>query len=236
MSIIQSAMREIATYHEMLRLKDKPIDKNLPIWEQQKILLDKQKALDWLLAFGNAELDPTLWILYDRQRIPTTSQVTLTFFQNAIGTTQDGRVKNRWDTNMRQSGQLPAPQVFSVHGVSIQYQPTSSPIDMEAIVYNTFTVLRVGEKDYLEAPCEFIPSGGGLYGYLGGDTNVQLGAVTVNVPSVHEVYPVIRGLKPLTISAKESFSSEIQWGNTITLAATVDVRYKLHGVLYRAKQ
>jgi len=73
--------------------------------------------------------------------------------------------KTRWDTNLKQAGQLPNPNKFQVEGMSVQLGPNTHPYDAEAWVKQMLITLTIGDNDkrYVEGQPMFIPGAGGLH-------------------------------------------------------------------------
>ena len=72
--------------------------------------------------------------------------------------------KTRWDTNLKQAGQLPNPNKFQVEGMSIQLAPNTTPTDAKAYVTQMLITFTIGDNDkrYVEGQPMFIPGAGGL--------------------------------------------------------------------------
>jgi|SRR3990167_2704865 len=182
---------------------------------------------------GEVQYDPVPWVIYDRQRVATNQSTTLTFFKNPLGSTQDGTTKVYYDTNMDTAGVLPSPRKFSVYGLQISYQVTASPTDVRALLAQAYHEFIVGIKQYAVGPVKFIPSGEGLAGYAG---NVAEWANTSHIPSVNEMWVLARGEYPITIPQQQAFEARLNFKAAVSLGATVDVWYKLLGILWREVQ
>lgn len=72
--------------------------------------------------------------------------------------------KTRWDTNLKQAGQLPNPNKFQVEGMSLQIAPNTHILDASAFAKQMLITLTIGDNDkrYVEGQPLFIPGAGGL--------------------------------------------------------------------------
>jgi hypothetical protein len=73
--------------------------------------------------------------------------------------------KTRFDTNLKQAGQLPNPNKFQVEGMSLQINPNIHPYDAVAFALQMLITLTIGDNDkrYIEGQPLFIPGAGGLH-------------------------------------------------------------------------
>lgn len=72
--------------------------------------------------------------------------------------------KTRWDTNLKQAGQLPNPNKFQLEGMSVQVAPGTHPSDLKAWATQMLITLTIGDNDkrYVEGQPMFIPGAGGV--------------------------------------------------------------------------
>lgn len=177
-----------------------------------------------------AKFDVKPHILYDRQNIATNQSTQLSFFALPLGQSQNGATKVEFDTNMRVAAMLGAPQRMSIYGIQVQYQASVSVTDLKGVMGDGYFKFSIGEKTYVEAPLQFIPSGGGIFSAIG---NISQEVATSCWPSTGEVLWLARGrTKPLMIVDQQPFKATIDWQSAISLGLTVDCWVKLLGVLY----
>lgn len=185
---------------------------------------------------GKPKYDPIPWILYDRQRVAAAQSATLSFFKNPLGSTQDGATKTYFDTNLDTAGVLPAPRKFSVYGIQISYQSTSSPGDIKLLLNQAYGEFIIGAKQYSIGPLKQYPSGEGVVIYAGGLTDATIVSATSGHPSNNEMVSLARGSFPITIPQQQVFEGRVGFKAAVALSTTVDVWFKLNGILWREVQ
>lgn len=162
------------------------------------------------------------WMLYDAVIPSTTSSYQ--FFTVPIGQGS----KTLFHTNMRQSGQLPEPQEFWIHGLGWGALGDNIFADVNKM-QNGYFKLVINDKTWLEAPLLFLGSGFGTRiipdsGSTGTDVYAQNGA-----PEDSSIFKMI---DPLHIDMGRNFYVEVTWNAALTDAKIF--WFVLYGQLKRA--
>lgn len=73
--------------------------------------------------------------------------------------------KTRYHTNLKNSGQLPNPDMFLFQGASVTLDPRTTPSDMAKFLFQMLITFKIGDKDirYVELQPIFLPSAGGIF-------------------------------------------------------------------------
>lgn len=196
-------------------------------------------------SVNNANQKDVIWQpLYDYQSYAIAGQTSLNFFQNPIG--QNGKTLE--DTNMESSGQLPAPQMFIVEAISIDFFPGGSANlagvdataenwdDVNTFMQSGWLDFRVGSKSRLQqAPLGSFPPP-----YRLGGSSAVTGAASVANTITGVDYASMAGqtfsIIPVTLPANQNFTVSLNWAAAVPLNAAARVGVKLHGNLYRSVQ
>lgn len=190
--------------------------------------------------------------LYDYQLYPAAGATQLTFFQTPVGQ----GTKTRQDTNMELAGQLPAPQLFLIEGIAVDYLPgltAAAPVIFGAQAAtgqanDVFAILRagqarlvIGSKEYFTmSPLLQLPPRahlGSSFGAADGGAN----AVTVQQLRMNVAFaegPVYMPI-PMLLEASQNFRVELNWAAAIATAtgdALARIGVQLYGTLYRPAQ
>lgn len=186
---------------------------------------------------------------YDTQTYAAAGQTQLVFFQNPVG--QAG--KTIQDTNMRASGQFPAPQQFLATQVCVQFKPGILPSrtgagatagaqylnDVWTVLNSGALELNVGSKNKLtDAPLgKFPPTHLLELGSAVGD-HTTLGADGMTVIDYAEGKGMLYDITPINIPWAQNFDVTLKWNNAVPLPSTVagSLRVTLNGFLYRLAQ
>lgn len=189
--------------------------------------------------------------LYSYQLYPALGTTTLSFFQNPAS----GGV-TRADTNMELAAQIPAPQMFLIQGIGIDWLPgmtAAAPVQLGAAAIagatnDMFSVLRAGQfefiigtKQYLSmAPLMSLPPRSHFDGaFATSDATTAAAALNLRfqVPFVNG--PVFTPV-PLLLEAGQNFRININFpGGAIALPsgdALARIGVILYGTLYRPAQ
>lgn len=195
------------------------------------------------------------WALYDR--VIFAAAATVTGAQNLFAVSLGGGTpaKTLLDTNLRQSGQLPARQVLEVWDIRVQPQLTvvSDDASVPALnnLYDTFNALiygahlefRQAQKVDLEiSPIAILAAGYGAIGVAYGSTNFVAaagagGGATIlsnGHPSRASLWNV--GPLPIILLPQRSFQVVITFPTAIVLPAGVGLNLWCHldGILHRS--
>jgi hypothetical protein len=185
------------------------------------------------------------WSWWDTVTYVSGTSVSLTFF-NAMRATVDL-------SNMEVAGQLAAPKAFLTRAIrffvkqrprsvarTADTNPNTGAIDNIQQLTNTGTAtISVGQKIYGQWPLWMLPSGGGAWGFIGGNgVTATPGSIVdygVNgIPDPRAVYTLSR---PLFIAPQINFKVDVVWPAAITLAGTdTPVQVILDGDLIRPVQ
>jgi hypothetical protein len=104
--------------------------------------------------------------------------------------------KSRYDTNLKQAGQLPNPNKFQVEGMTVQLHPNVMPLDAKAWATQMLITFTIGDNDkrYVEGQPLFIPGAGGLH--ISGQTQFAT-AQDSFLQSVSNGWPINRNVRIL---------------------------------------
>lgn len=190
--------------------------------------------------------------LYDYQLYPAAGATQLTFFQTPVGQ----GTKTRQDTNMELAGQLPAPQMFLLEGIGVDYLPggtaappvifgaqaaTGQANDVFAILRAGQARLVIGSKEYFSlSPLLAMPPRshlGAAFGAADGGANASaVQQLRMNVAYADgDVYQPI----PMLLEASQNFRVELNWAvaiATVSTDALARIGVVLYGTLYRPAQ
>lgn len=192
--------------------------------------------------------------LYSYQAYPAAGSAQLSFFQTPTGQSNT----TIQDTNMQLAGQIPAPQMFLVSGIGVDYLPgaatTTLPVFFGAQGANGwandfYTIFRqgeleliVGNKSYLQmAPLLSMPMRSHLQGSFaaadGGANAVTVQQLRFNTAwSQGEVFKPI----PLLLEAGQNFRVNINFPGgaiaTVSGDAAARIGVTLYGTMYRPVQ
>jgi len=186
-------------------------------------------------------LRPLKQPLYDTESYPNSSVTSRKWFSRAQGSADaSGGIssKSKSETNLTQTGQLSAPDTFSLFGFNVVIEYGTTLADMRLIL-NTgaFVFTFTGSRVYLEIPVNRIPAGIKPEGPLAADgatsavvyTEVQNGSGHMS-----NVYPFNIRDRTLWIQPNENFGVEITYPSGITVSAATRVQVFLIGMLYKA--
>lgn len=180
--------------------------------------------------------------LYDYQTYAAAGQTSLSFFQNPIG--QSG--KTLADTNMSIGGSLPAPQMFIVSAICIDFFP-GNDVNFNAIdatsdnLDDVYTFMKSGYLDFTvgtksqlqQAPLGCFPPTyrlGGTEAVTGTNLTKFAGADYASVAG--QIFSII----PVTIPATQNFIVTLNWPSAVAINSAARVGVKLMGDLYRSVQ
>lgn len=196
------------------------------------------------------------WALYDVQNFAAAAVVAGDYNLFSVPIGQGAVAKTLRDTNMRQSGQLPARQGMEVWGINVQIQPTLLITTLATLTvfnamiqayqdlcYGASLVLRQAQKTDLEiAPLAFLGAGYGptMAGYGTGDITAGAAAgagaamLSNGLPSRTAVWDF--DPLPIVILPQRSFGITLNFPTAITLPAGVGLNIWVHldGVLHRS--
>jgi len=143
------------------------------------------------------------WKLWDQQLFTNAGGALAN--RIAFFTVPDGsQGRTKYDTNMQEISQLPAPQKFKVMGIEIMFTPASTRADVQAFLQRYYWEFIVGERTYAEGHSEDAPSGGGLTGF---DTANNTALFTNGFPQVSNVYRTF--VDPMSIGQEDSAGGAI---------------------------
>jgi len=182
--------------------------------------------------------------LYDYQTYALAGQTSLSFFQNPIG--QSG--KTLADTNMSIGGSLPAPQMFIVSAICIDFFPGNdvnlSAVDEDSKNWDdVYTFMKSGWLDFTvgtksqlqQAPLGSFPP---TYRLGGGAalTGQNAAAGTITGTDYASVAGQTFNIIPVTIPATQNFIVTLNWPTAVAINAAARIGVKLMGDLYRSVQ
>lgn len=186
---------------------------------------------------------------YDTATYAATGQTQLVFFQNPVG--QAGKTVQ--DTNMRASGQFPAPQQFLATQVCVQFKPGFVPSrtgsagtgeakylnDVWTVLNSGALELNVGSKNKLtDAPLGKFPPTHLLEvsGALSDSTTAA--ASKLSVIDYAEGKGMLYDITPINIPWAQNFDVTMKWNSAVALPSNVagSIRVTLNGFLYRLAQ
>lgn len=217
-------------------------------FKKVNIMMGKQapSASDLTKYSVNASGDKdVIWQpLYDYQTYAAGGQTSLNFFQNPVG--QQGKTLE--DTNMLSAGQLPAPQLFIVEAISIDFFP-GNPVNMEAVDADAknwsdvYTFMKSGWLDFgvgNKSRLQQAPLGAFPPPYrLGGSSAVTGAAAAANTITGMDYASMAGqpfGIIPVTLPANQNFTVSLNWAAAVPINTNARVGVKLHGNLYRSVQ
>lgn len=165
--------------------------------------------------------------IYDRQTIAAAATTTqLTFFEDAAG-------KNKVATNIKGSGTLPAPKIFTVTGVALALDGNTpvatDEVDQKLILWDSWFKLHIGSKEYLSVPTFMVPANYGIYGWKS-TAAAEAGASWAAGPSMSLTRAA------LTISPQQEYHTEINFPVAPTLTTARDLWSIIYGILGREVQ
>lgn len=191
--------------------------------------------------------------LYSYQLYPAAGAAQLNFFQNPIG--QGGLTLQQ--TNMTLAGQIPAPQMFLIQGIGIDYLPgmTAAPPvigpradaatgalnDFYAIMRQGALSLNIGSKNYLQmAPMLSMPPRAHMDGVAAVATNLTTGAATQTIMQIPFSEGSVFSPVPLLLESGQNFGVRIDFpGGAVAVPSTDALAYIgviLYGTMYRPAQ
>lgn len=206
-----------------------------PIPQDDSIVRDKD---------GRPVPEERSWILYDSQWIAAAALAAGTrqvLFTTPQGTPGNGfAVKTYSETNMEQSGQLPANHRFDVKSIALEIVmlPTAAPIwptygDVASLIYRSNVTFNVVNKVMARVPTSTLGGGSAVY-------NSGLAAAGVAIPSNGWPHASNRWFldTPIILNAVSNFNVVLETTTVWAAAATVAFAYRinLHGTLYRPAQ
>lgn len=178
--------------------------------------------------------EAVIWTLWDTQSA-VSGLTTLTYFTTVQAAPQDG--------DLETAGQLPDPQYFQVWGVGFDVLQDITNIaaadqspgpwrDTNRLVMQGRGMLlfTISTKPYVRVPTSFLHGSGGVTGgavYFGAASNgIQYANNSIPDGGYYTGGAVV-------IPPKQAFSAQITYPAAVTLAATVNTRLWLYGVLFR---
>lgn len=188
-----------------------------------------------------AGLVPIPQILYDTENLSTTQAAgDISYFTVIQGQTSsvNGTLnKAEYHTNMTSSKSLPNPQEFDLTGISWQVE-TATARALNDLRNKGSVVLYLGNHPYLTLPLSVIPMYAPLQGSFDGTTSStpsQLAWVWGQRDTYDcRILDVESGiLRPIHINRQETFWIRLKLNAALSMGADKDVRFQLHGVLYR---
>lgn len=207
----------------------------LPALQNFEVNRDGQNEVIW---------QPT----YDYLPYPAAGAANLTFFQRTVGAAANGIA----DTNMRASGQFPAPQRFLITGIQLFFAPPAAVSrgaeleaatatnwnDVQAVMEGIASLqLFIGSKPYLnDAPLskftqQFKLAGEGAVAGTYSATTQSYIDYAVHCGKYYAITPII-------IPTNQNFDVQLTFPALIPLTGDVDGRIGciLDGFLYRLSQ
>lgn len=190
--------------------------------------------------------------LYSYQSYPAIGSTQFGFFQTQVG----GAVTYQ-DTNMSLQGQLPAPQMFLIDGIGIDYQPgttAAAPIlgpradaatgamnDFYTVLKQGYLVLTIGSKPYLQfAPLLHAPPRAHMDGSMSIDSQTTPASALQVIGQVPYVTGPIYKTVPMLLESSQSFNVSIVYPNGAVAIPSTDALARigviLYGTLYRPAQ
>lgn len=163
--------------------------------------------------------------LYDTLPFTNTTVGEQNFFAQPIGVAG----KTMFETNLKQSGQIPQGQVFNLYGFSItllRSLMTTAELNDFFRVSRAFFVFRLVEKDYLQIPLHFIPQ---FNGWINPDgTGTGLSCEPISNASYFKMSKVV------PIMGNQNFSCVINVQTALSaIVGTIPVTVFMHGTLKR---
>lgn len=199
--------------------------------------------------------DAIYYPLYDAAAYAAAGQLQLNFFANPIGqgtTSAPGATggKTEADTNMTNSGLLPAGNKFYCTGLEFLFFPGVTPgntgalaaaglfwNDVYAVAKSGWVRFRIQNRDYvLDAPLINFPPSARLAGVS------AIASVATATTQVEAEYASIAGVPyhivPTYIVSNQAFSVQVNWPALVALPSTVAGRIfcRLRGQLIRDAQ
>jgi hypothetical protein len=189
---------------------------------------------------GKERIDAALW---DSLLYTSTATTQLIFFNNTRATIDL--------SNMRVSGQLPAPESFLVRAIRVYFKnrPESTATaaggavqpdslnDIQLLIATGVLTFNIGQKDYGIYPLSLLPAGGGPSGNLAVD-NVLIagGAASFGQNGVPDSRALFALCYPVLINSQINFNCTLTWPAAVTLIRNVNIEVTLDGDLIRAIQ
>jgi len=185
-------------------------------------------------AVEGGNMEAVAWSLYDTATYTSTVTTALTFYNNTRATPQL--------SNLAPAGQLPNPQYFRVQSATVDVMVP--PLNGQTAVRDVWRILfgsgTAGEgapaflfvlanKQYGPFPLSMCHGTGGPTGF-GYSTNMAVGQEWA-VNSFPD-----GGFKfgnSILIPPQQAFQVTVSWDAAQTLAANINLRFGLHGTLYR---
>lgn len=142
-------------------------------------------------------------------------------------------------TNIEQAAQIPNGLKFTVYGMGfVAIDPDYS--DLVKLYKQYAAVLKIGGKEYLEAPMEFFPGGAGISGFAAVSTTVTATTSTIKNFNNGEPHPAaVQMFAPenaLVIPGGLPFGVTLSGATGFTATAAVFLRCYLFGVFEKFVQ
>ncbi len=182
--------------------------------------------------------------LYDTSEMDATT-VEMDFFTQKFGQPLpiSGTKKTKGHTNMDQGGNLPAGNSFSIHsiqvGINDEFGKFADDPDeiLAALRYETWLVLTIGDKTYLEIPVKLLSSGFGAQFFAAADASAAAFEKIYGQNGSRNPSGIFKLTKPIVLQPNQAFNVSIRFTNApVNLAATQQVMCVLGGFLQRPVQ
>lgn len=187
-------------------------------------------------AVEGGNMEAVAWSIYDTATYTSAATTALTFFNTTRANPQL--------SNLAPAGQFPNPQFFRVQSATLDVMELPGASAVQAAVLDTWQILFgtgvagigapvfmfvLANKQYGPFPLSMCHGTGGPQGF--GYT----GAVAAGVEWAVNSFPD-GGFKfgnSILIPPQQAFQVTAAWDGPVTLTANINLRFALHGTLYR---